>query len=378
MCEARSNIRSSQSEKKTSFETLQYECYLCPLASQSAARYPTEFELKKSQVPPGKRQGNFPCDLWARTMRQTGAVIFIAMKSLLVVFVVMLSVRYELEVRSLLHAQNGTFAKNKLKSLQYAAFDGMDQLESLDLSANSISAIEDGVFLGLYRLKTLHLNINQITKIGAYLFADVYSLTSLFLYQNRISVIENGAFSRLLYLKVLVGKKKTDLCFDSLVESGHFFDNKISVILQKTIIGLENLEELYLQRNRINKIEPWSFSATKKLQQLYLYSNLLTFIPDNIFEDLRTLRVLHLGINTITYLADDAFRDLGNLNVLYLDSNRLTLLNSKTFDGLSNLKDLHIYFNKISYVGKGAFDHFKENNKTTVGCPRSLPSVYGT
>lgn len=84
-----SNIRSSQSEKKTSFETLQYECYLCPLASQSAARYPTELNWRRAKF----HQGNGrEISLWsvARTMQQTGAVIFIAMKSLLVVFVVML------------------------------------------------------------------------------------------------------------------------------------------------------------------------------------------------------------------------------------------------------------------------------------------------
>ncbi|CAH3019966.1 unnamed protein product, partial [Porites evermanni] len=301
---------------------------------------------------------------------------------------------------------------NQITNIGAYLFADVFSLTSLYLYKNRISVIEKDAFSRLLSLKILSLSDNKITRVPQRMVkglknleelinSDTHCLQTLFLVFSCVSketkrnillqermhylLISTGDVSVSVSEVLLRGCEIVKLVLTFQKHSYHGFGqcplvvmplHRIDLLISQNsdgtlILSLSLSFPRYLHRNRINEIEPWTFTATKKLRQLYLYSNLLTFVPDNMFEELYSLRVLHLGINTITYIADDAFRDLGNLNLLYLDSNHLTLLNSKTFNGLRNLKDLHIFFNKISYVGKGTFDHLKSLSRLLWDVPEA-------
>jgi len=123
---------------------------------------------------------------------------------------------------------------------------------------------------------------------------------------------------------------------------------------------LISLQQLYLQENQINWIEPFSFDGLRSLQQLYLFRNQLYYIEAKTFHGLFSLSELNLGVNNISGLANNAFHGLPRLLVLQLNSNRLTSIPAKAFYKLRNLFRLVIYYNRIAFVAPGAFEDLKK------------------
>ena len=141
-----------------------------------------------------------------------------------------------------------------------------------------------------------------------------------------------------------------------------------------------NLTKLYLQSNRLTKIENTTFQGLEQLHTLYLYSNSISYIQSEAFKDLKKLvildlsqnilsqidftfammdipgtveghyllEVLWLGGNHIRTIQDNAFKGLGNLQQLQLDGNVITSLQPGTFRGLTRLSHIKLQQNLIS------------------------------
>ena len=90
--------------------------------------------------------------------------------------------------------------------------------------------------------------------------------------------------------------------------------------------GLSNLEDLYLDNNRLSSLPADVFAGLSNLQYLDLYSNNLSNLPANIFADLSNLQNLDLYSNKLSSLPANVFAGLSNLQDLFLDRNGLICL----------------------------------------------------
>jgi protein phosphatase 1 regulatory subunit 7 len=111
--------------------------------------------------------------------------------------------------------------------------------------------------------------------------------------------------------------------------------------------GLINLEELWLGKNKIEKIQ--GISALKKLKRLDVQSNRLTSISglEGQIDSLEELYLAHNGINDEGAMEESGLQlQFKNLTDLDLSKNRLT--SCRPFAHLDTLTDLWLSQNEIS------------------------------
>ena len=122
--------------------------------------------------------------------------------------------------------------------------------------------------------------------------------------------------------------------------------NRIRVLDEEEMSGLENLEELWLGKNKIEHIS--GISKLTKLRKLDLQSNRLTRI-ENLHGQIDTLEELYLSHNAIDVLGASCETGLAlpftQLGTIDMTRNRLT--DTSPFAHLTSLTDLWISGNDI-------------------------------
>lgn len=180
-------------------------------------------------------------------------------------------------------------------------------VKKLDFSGNSIRRLTDGVLINLQSsLEELRLADN--------LLGD--SLNPIF---------SSSEFHAPSQLKLL------DL-------SG----NQIKAIEEGLLKGCTHLQELRLDRNRLNAVPSASLSGPKALRSLTLSSNRIKSIDDDAFYAQPNLEKIDMSNNRLNKVAGGAFGGLPKLRKLKLGYNRLVHLNSDVFQGSSNVEQLDL------------------------------------
>ena len=96
---------------------------------------------------------------------------------------------------------NGAKAKdNGSRSLHRDLFDGLRNLEELNIGDNKLTSLHEDLFDGLSSLKTLSIRANEITSLPEGIFDDLDSLEYLYLHQNKIAALPDGIFEGLANL----------------------------------------------------------------------------------------------------------------------------------------------------------------------------------
>ncbi|XP_053326632.1 vasorin [Spea bombifrons] len=183
--------------------------------------------------------------------------------------------------------------ENGISSVEESSFNGLWDLQLLDLSHNQLSSLPGGVFKSLANLSNLDLSSNQLSEISDDTFQGLGRLERLYLNGNRIRSIHPDAFK-----------------------------------------GLENLLELKLRGNLL--MEPPAFSLPQLLL-LDLSYNAITSIQTGVFHatNIETLRLAGLGLNEVP---EELFNGLKNLHELDLSENNLDRVPS----GLRDLTKLNL------------------------------------
>jgi len=141
-------------------------------------------------------------------------------------------------------------------NLQSLEFPENAELVWLALSGNNISRIEDGTFEHLNQLLYLDMQQNGIEEIGENAFAGLEHLATLALLMNHISVLHPRVLHPLTSLSV----------FD-------IFGNELSSIGAETFEMNANLDQIFLDFNRINGISREFLANTDRLNILNLMGN---------------------------------------------------------------------------------------------------------
>ncbi|KAF7491731.1 Protein toll [Sarcoptes scabiei] len=135
-------------------------------------------------------------------------------------------------------------------------------------------------------------------------------------------------------------------------------ESKIPNVLFQIIKGLEKLEYLELNSNKLDQIPANAFNSARSLQKLYLNRNEIEKIHPDAFDGLNALLSLDLSSNQLSNLDTVTFRPLRNLQYLTLKSNQLRYLNESLFQTNERLSTLDLSRNnQLKPLASMLFEH---------------------
>ncbi|XP_073955146.1 toll-like receptor 7 [Choristoneura fumiferana] len=235
------------------------------------------------------------------------------------------------------------FTQNKIKSVDRLGFGKNcgSGLRSLDLSDNDLKSLSDeSQITGLKNLQELRLQNNNITDISSETFNGLISLRILNVSYNNLQIVPEGTFSNTKELREM-----------------YLNNNQLFELATGVFHRLEQLLVLDLSNNQLSSshIDGRTFIGLIRLVILNLSNNALTRIDGKTFKDLFFLQILDLRNNSIGYIEDNTFLPLYNLHTLNLAENRLHTIDELLFNGLFVLSKLNLNNNLLVNIDPKAF-----------------------
>lgn len=211
---------------------------------------------------------------------------------------------------------------NGIEGLTTEDFDGLENLEMLDLSQNKLTELPERVFETLTSLRNLDLSSNQITHISEECFQGMALLERLYLYSNLIETIHPAAFNgleHLLELK-LQGNQLTSLPALSMPQL-LLLDLRFNVLptLGPSDLQTPNLESLKLGGVGLTSLNKELIGSLKNLHELDISENQLESFP-SVLKDTQGLIHLSLAGNPMGPLKVQDLQNLGELQELDISS----------------------------------------------------------
>ncbi|XP_078693016.1 LOW QUALITY PROTEIN: toll-like receptor 3 [Branchiostoma floridae x Branchiostoma belcheri] len=290
---------------------------------------------------------------------------------------------------------------NMLTRLLNSSFQGLSNLETLELGFNSISVIYGGAFTGLEHLTKLTLDRNQlkVSKLFPGVFDRLANLTTLDLSYNYFEVIPSKTFthtSRLANLNLTHNSLTSldDTSFAAMANRTfhvlNLSENNLEMITAAAFQPLKKIGHLVVDKGikgrhcfttfvLLGKTEVTSLSArwidlrtlnwttlqplgTSSIQTLDLSNNALTALADNVFTALASLKTLQLQNNKIFHISSQAFHGLHqSLETLNMKNNTSTpkVIKPSMFEGFTGGKLTHLNLrqNNIQKISKHSFQH---------------------
>ena len=210
-------------------------------------------------------------------------------------------------------------------------------LETLDLSDNNLTAdsLTANVFNGMNVLETLDLSGNFITTTTATnRFSGLSSLRELNLSDNRITALVSSGFNPLIQLEVL-----------------NLNNNALQTVPAASFTGLARVTNLDLGNNTIGVIPANAFNVMPLMEEINLSGNNLTTTTNvDRFTGMSNLETLDLSNNIINTLITNGFERAPSLRVLDLSGNRIPTAEEISFTGLTHLATLNLDGNAITNI----------------------------
>ncbi|NXJ78277.1 ECM2 protein, partial [Trogon melanurus] len=206
-------------------------------------------------------------------------------------------------------------------------------LTSLDLTGNSITSISDEAFNGIPNLEWIDLSKNNITSpgIGPKAFKILKKLKRLYLDGNMLVHIPAELPSTLEEIKIN--------------------DNHLHAIDEDGLKDLKNLVTLELEGNKLSEanVSPLAFYPLKSLSYLRLGRNKFRIIPQGLPA---TLEELYLENNLIEEVSEICFNHTRNINVIVLKHNKLEehRIAPLAWINQENLESIDLSYNKLYHV----------------------------
>ncbi|NXS30718.1 ECM2 protein, partial [Pomatostomus ruficeps] len=206
-------------------------------------------------------------------------------------------------------------------------------LTSLDLTGNSITTISDEAFNGIPNLEWVDLSKNNITSagIGPKAFKILKKLKRLYLDGNMLVHIPSELPSTLQEIKIN--------------------DNQLHTIDEDGLKDLKNLVTLELEGNKLSEanVSPLAFYPLKSLSYLRLGRNKFRIIPQGLPA---TLEELYLEHNQIEEVSEICFNHTRNINIIGLKHNKLEehRIAPLAWINQENLESIDLSYNKLYHV----------------------------
>lgn len=197
------------------------------------------------------------------------------------------------------------FKYSELNYMPMKLFKKCPQIIYFDISNSSINTVHKSAFEGIVNLEHLDLSFNKITEIQENTFAYGQNITFLDLSNNQLDSIHVNLF------RAVTNLEKLNLSF-----------NKIKKIPEKIFNYGSSLSYLNLSNNKIKEIPDNTFTyGAISLTILDLSFNQIESFHVGIFKHLFNLIQLHLNDNHIKTVCLQYFNSVENL---YLENNQIT------------------------------------------------------
>ncbi|XP_074814307.1 extracellular matrix protein 2 isoform X4 [Natator depressus] len=178
------------------------------------------------------------------------------------------------------------------------------ELTSLELEGNTITSIPDEAFNGIPNLERLDLSKNNITSpgIGPQAFKILKKLKRLYMDGNALVHIPPELPSALEELKIN--------------------ENHLHAIDEDSLQELKNLVTLELEGNKLSEanVSPLAFRPLKSLSYLRLGRNKFRTVPQGLPT---SIEELYLENNQIEEISEICFNHTSNINIIVLKHNKL-------------------------------------------------------
>lgn len=267
-----------------------------------------------------------------------------------------------LDGNSIQSIPEGFFTKVPLQDLSLSgnnlsqfSLQGLDALQTLDVSNNLLSAMPSLNYASLPRLLELRIDSNSIERLPNDAFADASQLKILVLAGNGLAEIPAGLFDGNPLLGLV------DLSRNALVSlpSGVFRNNpnlsgvnvgynRITMLPDDLFSSGSNLLGLLLNDNQLAALPPHMIQGQRDLIGIGFENNRISELPEGYFDDCRQLTSLDMADNQISRLPKDAFAHNGMLTFLSMGSNKLSgMQQGSLFGQQSQLMSLNISYNHM-------------------------------
>ncbi|KAF7249714.1 Extracellular matrix protein 2 [Varanus komodoensis] len=207
------------------------------------------------------------------------------------------------------------------------------ELTSIDLEGNYITAIPDAAFNGIPNLERIDLRKNNITSsgIGPQAFKVLKNLQRLYMDGNALIHIPTGLPYTLEELKIN--------------------ENQLHAIDEDSFEGLKKLVTLELEGNQLSEanVSPLAFQSLKSLSYLRLGRNKFRIIPQGLPP---SIEELYLDNNQIEEITDICFNRTTNINTIVLRHNKLeeSRIAPLAWINHENLESIDLSYNKLYHV----------------------------
>ncbi|XP_070231373.1 extracellular matrix protein 2 isoform X3 [Bos mutus] len=207
------------------------------------------------------------------------------------------------------------------------------EITSLELIDNSITSIPDEAFNGLPNLERLDLSKNNITSsgIGPKAFKFLKNLMRLNMDGNNLVTIPSELPSTLEELKIN--------------------ENKLQVIDEESLSDLNQLVTLELEGNNLSEtnVNSLAFKHLKSLSYLRLGRNKFRIIPQGLPASIEELYLENNQIEEITEISFNHTRKINVIGLRYnkIEENRIAPL---AWINQENLESIDLSYNKLYHV----------------------------
>ena len=242
--------------------------------------------------------------------------------------------------RSLVWLEELSIIDCNFQEIPDRAFLGLTRLRSLNIksSTEGVLTFSRGSFEGLANLQRLDLSRNKVRLAESGILCSMPNLSFLNLSQTELgSVADLGLSTVVSQANCLRNVKTLDLSA-----------NMITAISSQQVFNFPSVERIDISSNYISNLDLESFVFTKDLSELDLSNNRLSHLPPEIFSNCR-LSSLSLANNSLTSIHPQLFSKQTDLVHLDLSGNLLdsSELKPSLFAGMSRLLELHLNSNRL-------------------------------
>ncbi|KAF0876375.1 extracellular matrix protein 2 [Crocuta crocuta] len=206
------------------------------------------------------------------------------------------------------------------------------EITSLELAGNAITSIPDEAFNGLPNLERLDLSKNSITSpgIGPKAFKLLKKLLRLNMDGNNLVEIPP---------------------LPSALEELKINDNSLQAISEESLSDLNQLVTLELEGNHLSEsnVNPLAFKSLKSLSYLRLGRNKFRIIPQGLPA---SIEELYLENNQIEEITEICFNHTRKINVIVLRFNKIeeNRIAPLAWINQENLESIDLSYNKLYHV----------------------------
>ncbi|XP_053695607.1 chaoptin [Sabethes cyaneus] len=249
------------------------------------------------------------------------------------------------------------------------------ELSYLNMGYNKIAEIEENGFVGWgANLQTLLLRNNKITSLNYGAFNGLDTIKEISLSFNDIHYVHPNVFDNisgtLKILELSFGIYREEYPMDALSVLTELMwlgldNNNLKLIPDEALSSLGQLTYVNFAFNRITRLPRTVFRADihKNLVEIDLSFNLIETLHTSTFDNLELIQIINLSSNKIKTIEKNSFYDLPYLTYVDLSFNGIQNVSECAFSFLPALLSVDLMYNELGSFSLKMFKHV--SNATT-------------